>query len=96
VKEILARLAAVEAKVGGKDFVTAVRAELDRAAQQEREERQAELGELQDLLAEASVERAELAQLIGQAQSGELNATEVVDEIGRRLDTAATVGDAEG
>jgi hypothetical protein len=95
-KEILAGQAAILAKLGGQDVTAAVRAELDKAAQRERAERRAELGELQDLLAEASRERAELAELVGRAQSGELNATEVVDEIGRRLGTATDAGDTEG
>jgi hypothetical protein len=90
VKEILANQVAILAKVGGQDVTAAVRAELDRAAERERVERRAELGELQDLLAEASLERAELVELVGQARSGQLDAAEVVRLIGERLTGAQT------
>ena len=91
-RKIDALLAAVGALAGGQDVPAAVRAELDRAAEREREEREAELAPILERLVQAEVERAELAELIRQAQSGELDAAAVVDEIGRRLTAAVEAG----
>lgn len=88
VLELLAGQQALLARHAGEDVAATVRAELDRAAEQERVERQAELGELAEALERASAERAELAELIRRGQSGEVTAEEVVRLIGERLSAA--------
>jgi|GEM_PF-3762516 len=77
-REILANQAAIMAAVGGGDVAATVRAELDRAAERERAERRAELGEVVDQL-------GEITALVERVGSGELAADEVVRLIGERL-----------
>lgn len=99
-----AGFAAVLAKLDGKtdgEIAQIVRAEVGRAADAERAERAAEAqalrGEFTARLDAAAQERAELAELIRQVQSGEREAAEVVEEMGRRLlaagDGTAPAGD---
>lgn len=92
-REILVGQAAILAAVAGQDPVAAMRAELQRAAERERAERASELGELEDLLREAAAERAALAELVRQGQTGEVEAAEVIRLLGERLTAAGDPAD---
>lgn len=74
---VVARQEAILAAVTGQDTVEAVREELDRHR-----------GEVDAVLQQASTERAEILTLVAAAVSGEREAADVVDEIGRRLKNA--------
>lgn len=90
-REHSADLAAIKAQVLGEDVQAAVREELDRAAERERAERQAELGEVTEALEQAGREREALAELVRQAASGELPAEQVEEALRRVLERTALV-----
>jgi len=85
VQDLAAGQRAILAAQAGEDVAAAVETLLEQAAARERAERAAELGELGEALEQAARERAELAELVRQAGTGDLTAQQVVDEIGRRL-----------